>query len=320
MGKKWKEIPIDSLESLKKAKNLFNNKNSEFFLLKKKLKTASFEEKKIIGKKIQALKEEAENYFLEASLNLEEKVKKNELESTWIDVAEETKIIGSQHPVNQVIERFRIWFLQNNFFEVEGPEIESDEYNFARLNMDENHPARASHDSLYVDEKYLLRTHNTGFSARILQQNPNKTFNQFSVGKVYRNDDEDQTHSHQFTQIDFVCVGKNVSISNLIWVLQSLLSFVLEEEVKIRLRPSFFPFTEPSAEVDIFYKGKWIEVLGSGILHPNVLKKAGYNDEFVGMAAGIGVERIAMIKYQLNDLRDFYLNDLRFLKQFKGEN
>ena len=207
----------------------------------------------------------------------------------------------------------------NDFFDkakAKIEEIENDEYNFERLNIPQKHPARDMQDSLYINENELLRTHNTGVTARVLEKYKNKAFSSFTIGKVYRNDEEDMTHSHQFTQLDLISVGKH-SFGTLMYTLRNMLSYVLEENVKIRLRPSYFPFTEPSVEVDIFYKNKWIEVLGAGIVHNNVLRAAGYTNKMNAIAAGIGIERIAMIKYQIDDIREFYVNDLRFLKQFR---
>ena len=172
-------------------------------------------------------------------------------------------------------------------------------------------------DSLYFNPELLLRTHNTGFTARELDENKNKAFKHFAIGSVYRNDEDDRTHSHQFMQADFVAVG-HYSFPNLIWTLKSLLSYVLEREVELRLRPSYFPFTEPSVEVDILHNGEWLEVLGSGILHRNVFKAAGYTNDMNGIAGGVGIERIAMLKYNVKDIREFYTNDLRFINQFKG--
>ena len=238
------------------------------------------------------------------------------MNSEKIDVTTPVRPKGSLHPLTLVTNRFKSWLKQNGYFETRGSEIETDEYNFERLNIAEDHPARAMQDSLYFNKDTLLRTHNTGFTARELEANKNKAFAHFAIGKVYRNDEDDQTHSHQFSQVDLVAVG-HYCFPNLIWTLKSLMSYVLEEQVEIRLRPSYFPFTEPSVEVDIKYKNKWIEVLGSGMLHNNVLKAAGYSNDMNAFAAGIGIERITMIKYGINDIREFYKNDLRFLDQFK---
>ncbi|MEA4333535.1 MULTISPECIES: phenylalanine--tRNA ligase subunit alpha [unclassified Mycoplasma] len=309
---------INSLEDLKLAKASVFSNEGEIYKLQQELKTAPVEQKKEIGQKITILKKEYEDFFKLA----EERIQKLEIEkkinSEFIDVTISVLKPGALHPITLVEERLRDWFFQHGYYERKDGEIVSDEYNFKRLNIPDDHPARGMHDSLYITEQTLLRTHNTGITAKVLEENPNKEFSTFAIGKVYRNDEDDATHSHQFTQIDFVTVGK-VSFSNLIWTLKDLLSYVLEENVEIRLRPSYFPFTEPSVEVDVFYKNRWIEILGAGMLHPSVLEMAGFDSSFNGFAAGIGIERITMIKYGFTDIRDLYRNDLRIMEQFKNE-
>ncbi|ENY70156.1 Phenylalanyl-tRNA Synthetase alpha chain [Mycoplasmopsis bovigenitalium 51080] len=313
----WEEIK--SFEDLKIAKSKVFSKEGDIFELQQKLKTASIEEKKQLGQKINQLKNEYEAKFKEIELKLENQKIEKLINESFIDVTKPVNATGSLHPITIIENRLRDWFIQNGYFESKEGEIVSDYYNFEKLNMPSDHPARAMHDSLYLNPTTLLRTHNTGISALELEKNANKPLNNFAIGKVYRNDEDDATHSHQFTQLDFVSVG-NVSFPNLIWTLKSLLSYVFEEELELRLRPSFFPFTEPSVEVDIFYKNRWIEVLGAGMLHPNVMKLAGYdNKKYNGFAAGMGIERLAMIKYNIKDIREFYNNDLRTLKQFYKE-
>ncbi len=310
---------VKTLEELKLAKSKFYGKDGKIKQLQTSIRTASPEDKGKIGKEITELKTTAEAAFESKAKEIELAEIEKRISSEWIDVSTPINAKGSLHPLTLVSNRFREWFAQNGYFETTGSEIESDEYNFERLNIAKDHPAREMQDSLYIDPQTLLRTHNTGFTAHELEENANKAFSHFTIGKVYRNDEDDQTHSHQFMQADFVAVG-HYSIPNLIWTLKSLMSYVLEEDVQVRLRPSYFPFTEPSLEVDIEYKGKWIEVLGSGILHRNVLKAAGYTNDMNAIAAGIGIERISMIKYGINDIREFYKNDLRFLNQFKEVN
>ncbi|WP_033160946.1 phenylalanine--tRNA ligase subunit alpha [[Mycoplasma] collis] len=309
---------IKTFEDLKLAKNKFYGKDGEIFKLTQQLKLAKNDEKAKIGKKIKDLKEFAEKQFQEITKNIEIENIKRKMDSEWIDVNEPLFNNSSLHPITLIIQKIREWFVQNGYFEVKDIEFVSDEYNFERLNIPKDHPAREMQDSLYFNEKILLRTHNTGISAKVLEMNKNKSFSQFSIGKVYRNDEDDQTHSHQFTQLDFVSVGY-VNFPNLIWTLKSFLSYVLEQEVEIRLRPSYFPFTEPSVEVDVFYQNNWIEILGAGILHQNVMKMAGYTNDMSAFAAGVGIERLAMIKYKINDIRELYKNDLRFLNQFRKD-
>ncbi|WAM00721.1 phenylalanine--tRNA ligase subunit alpha [Mycoplasmopsis felis] len=309
---------INTLEDLKQAKAQVYGNKGEIFELQNQLKTSPIELKKELGQKINLLKKQYEDFFEQADLRIKEIQINNKINSEFIDISEPVNKQGSIHPITIVEERLKEWFIQRGYYQRQEGEIVSDLYNFEQLNIPKDHPARTMHDSLYIDKNTLLRTHNTGITAKILQENPNKEIAVFALGKVYRNDEDDATHSHQFTQLDFVSVGK-VSFPNLIWTLKSLLSYVLEEEVEIRLRPSYFPFTEPSVEVDVFYKNKWIEILGAGMLHPNVLKLAGYTNDYNGFAAGLGIERITMIKYGFTDIRDLYKNDLRILEQFNNE-
>ncbi|VEU74883.1 phenylalanyl-tRNA synthetase subunit alpha [Mycoplasmopsis citelli] len=309
---------INTLEDLKKAKNSFYGSQGPLVELQQKLKQAPVEQKRTLGQEINVLKKQYEEFFALAEAKIKQIEIDNKLNSEFVDVTIPLKRRGSLNPITIIENKLRDWFYSHGYYEQEAGEIVSDLYNFERLNIPQDHPARAMHDSLYLNATTLLRTHNTGVTATVLEQNANKEVSTFAIGKVYRHDEDDATHSHQFTQIDFVSVGQ-VSFPNLIWTLKDLLSYVLEEQVKIRLRPSYFPFTEPSVEVDVFYKNRWIEILGAGMLHPNVLKMAGFNPQFNGFAAGIGVERITMIKYGFSDIRDLYKNDLRIMEQFKDE-
>lgn len=309
---------INTLEDLKQAKAQVYGNKGEIFELQNQLKTSPIELKKELGQKINLLKKQYEDFFEQADLRIKEIQINNKINSEFIDISEPVNKQGSIHPITIVEERLKEWFIQRGYYQRQEGEIVSDLYNFEQLNIPKDHPARTMHDSLYIDKNTLLRTHNTGITAKILQEKSEQRNGSFALGKVYRNDEDDATHSHQFTQLDFVSVGK-VSFPNLIWTLKSLLSYVLEEEVEIRLRPSYFPFTEPSVEVDVFYKNKWIEILGAGMLHPNVLKLAGYTNDYNGFAAGLGIERITMIKYGFTDIRDLYKNDLRILEQFNNE-
>lgn len=316
MNYKKEILGIQSFEDLKKVKAKIFSTTGPVAELMNKLKSVSIDQKKEIGKKLTLLKKEIEELLAERleyidNKKIEEKIK-NDKNDIFFILNKNTYI----HPLDEISNRFRAWFLNNGYFEKHEGEIESDVYNFQKLNIPENHPSRDMQDSLYVSKTNLLRTHNTGITARLLEENKNNFFSAFTIGKVYRNDEDDQTHSHQFLQVDLVSVGE-VSIATLIWTLKSLISYVLEQEIKIRLRPSFFPFTEPSVEVDIFFNNKWIEVLGAGMLNEKILELAGYSQGFRGFAAGIGIERMAMIKYGISDIREFYKNDIRFLKQFK---
>ncbi|AAT27803.1 phenylalanine--tRNA ligase subunit alpha [[Mycoplasma] mobile] len=323
MKKNLTNLRIETLEDLKIAKSNFLNNDLELKQLMNDLKLASKEQKASIGQKINFYKQEIEQFFLTKKEEIEKKEVLKKIQDEFIDVFEEVNFSSSLHPLTLIENRFRTWFLNNGYYETEGSEITTDKINFELLNIPKDHPSRDMQDSLYLEkeqngDQLLLRTHNTGFSIIELIKNKNKAFSAFSIGKVYRNDEDDNTHSHQFSQVDVIVAGK-YNFPNLMWLLKSLLSYVFEEEVKIRLRPSYFPFTEPSCEVDVFYKNKWIEVLGSGIIHENVMKAAGYTNDMNALAWGIGIERIAMIKYGIDNIREFYKNDIRFLKQFNLE-
>lgn len=310
---------IKTLEDLKIAKNKVYSENGVLSKYYEEIKLAKPEDKKELGKKAYEIRMFYDKKFKETEEIINQLIIENKVNSEFIDVTKDIFYSSSLHPISLVEERIRSWLIQNGYFESTAGEITTDELNFEKLNITKNHPARGMQDSLYINPNLLLRTHNTGISAEELAKNPNQNVNNFAIGSVYRNDEDDATHSHQFRQVDIVSVGE-VSFPNLIWTLKSLLSYVFEEEIEIRLRPSYFPFTEPSVEVDMFYKNKWMEVLGAGMIHPNVLKMAGFNvKKYNGFAAGLGIERLVMIKYGINNIRDLYKNDLRFLKQFAYE-
>lgn len=237
---------------------------------------------------------------------------------------------GARHPLVQVIEEIEDIFIGLGFEVAEGPEVESDYYNFEALNLPKGHPARDMQDSFYITGEILLRTHTSPVQIRTMEAKggavPVKII---CPGKVYRRDDDDATHSHQFMQVEGLVVDRGIRMSDLKGVLLAFAREMFGADVEIRLRPSFFPFTEPSAEVDItcvMCGGRgcrvckdsgWLEILGAGMVHPDVLRAGGYDPEQVnGFAFGMGVERIAMLKYGIDDIRHFYTNDVRFLEQF----
>ena len=223
---------------------------------------------------------------------------------------------GSLHPITRTLRRMRRIFERAGFDVHTGPEIEDDFYNFTALNIPEDHPARAMHDTFYLESGRLLRTHTSPVQIRAMQAQ-GAPIRVIAPGRVYRCD-SDLTHTPMFTQIEGLAVGRDVSFANLKCLLFEFLSSFFEREVELRFRPSYFPFTEPSAEVDVLSEsGRWLEVLGCGMVHPNVLRNAGVDpDAFQGYAFGMGVERFAMLRYGVDDLRLFFENDLRFLKQF----
>tara|TARA_B100000989_G_scaffold21953_1_gene14447 strand:+ start:27566 stop:28291 length:726 start_codon:yes stop_codon:yes gene_type:complete len=225
---------------------------------------------------------------------------------------------GSVHPINNM-KNFLLDFLVSIGFEViDGPEVESELYNFDMLNIKKTHPARQMHDTFYVEnKKNVLRTHTSSVQVRgMLKRKPPFAF--ISAGKVYRKDD-DATHLPMFHQVEGILVDENVKFSELKDLIFQIIFHLFGEDVKLRFRPSYFPFTEPSAEVDILSEdGKWLEILGCGIVNPIVLDNCGINSKkFSGLAFGLGIERMAMIKHEVKDIRDFYKSNLNFLKQFK---
>tara|TARA_B100001250_G_scaffold413257_1_gene446805 strand:- start:1228 stop:1953 length:726 start_codon:yes stop_codon:yes gene_type:complete len=228
------------------------------------------------------------------------------------------KEFGSYHPINQIKDLIIDLLESLGFEEIQGPEIETEEFNFDMLNIKKSHPARQMHDTFYVDDKNnVLRTHTSPVQIRgMLERKPPLAF--ISGGKVYRKDD-DSTHLPMFHQVEGIYVNKNVTFGNLKDLIYQIVTSLFGNEVKLRFRPSYFPFTEPSAEVDILSEnGDWLEILGCGIVNPIVLKNCDIDPEsFSGLAFGLGVERIAMLKYGVSDIRDFYKSNLDFLSQFK---
>ena len=226
--------------------------------------------------------------------------------------------IGSIHPINQVKDFLLSMLADLGFQEVDGPEIESEEFNFDMLNIKKSHPARQMHDTFYIENKsHLLRTHTSPVQIRsMLETKPPLAFT--SAGKVYRKDD-DATHLPMFHQVEGIYINKDVTFANLKDLIHQILHNLFGKDVEIRFRPSYFPFTKPSAEVDILSEnGKWLEILGCGIVNPIVLKNCNIDPEkYSGLAFGLGVERIAMLKYGVNDIREFYKSNLDFLGQFK---
>jgi phenylalanyl-tRNA synthetase alpha chain len=263
---------------------------------------------------------------------LEREAVQKKLESETIDVTLPGRPVrkGSHHPLTKMVEEIEDLFIGMGYTIAEGPEVEKDYYNFEALNLPKGHPARDMQDSFYITEDILLRTHTSPVQARTMEgKNGKGPIKIICPGKVYRRDTDDATHSHQFTQIEGLVVDENIRMSDLKGTLQVFAKKMFGEDREIRLRPSFFPFTEPSVEMDISCKmcgGKgcnvckktgWIEILGAGMVHPNVLEMAGYDSKkYTGFAFGMGPERIAMLKYGIDDIRHFYTNDVRFLTQF----
>lgn len=321
---------VDNVTQLEQIKVRFLGKEGELTKLLKGLGSLPQKDRPLRGNLINQAKKTVEDALDRRRKYLEEKRMQSQLEEEALDVTLPGRglAIGGLHPVSRVLTRIESLFRSIGFSVASGPEIETDFYNFTALNIPENHPARAMHDTFYVDNGYLLRTHTSPVQIRYMKAHrpPLKVI---APGRVYRCD-SDVTHTPMFHQVEGLWVDEEVSFSALKGVLKDFMqNFFEREELSIRFRPSFFPFTEPSAEMDIgcvMCGGKgcrvcsntgWLEVLGCGMVHPNVLKHGGIDHEkYTGLAFGLGVERLAMLRYGVNDLRLFFENDLRFLEQF----
>ncbi|MCD6133806.1 MAG: phenylalanine--tRNA ligase subunit alpha [Deltaproteobacteria bacterium] len=320
---------IHNLESLKKVKAAYLGKKGCITKLLKNISTLSAEKRKNYGEKVNRLKREAEKIFSQKSESIKKEIENLSLEREKLDITLPGRRYakGSLHPLSIVLREIEDIFEGLNFSIEEGPEIEYELYNFDMLNMPKEHPARDMHDTFYIDEGMLLRTHTSPVQIRVLKEKvPPLMF--ISPGKVYRRD-ADISHSPMFHQVEGMIVDKKLSFSHLKGIMTVFLRKFFGEETELRFRPSYFPFTEPSAEVDIqcivckgngcrlcSYTG-FLEILGCGVVHPNVFKAAGYDPEiWKGLAFGMGVERMAMLKYGIDDIRLFFENDYRFLKNF----
>jgi len=342
MEARLKELQQEALEKIEAASELKELNDVRVAYLGKKgpitevlrgMGKLSAEERPRMGALVNDVREAIQTRLDEKVAQLEQAAIAKQLESETIDVTLPGRPVGvgSHHPLTAVIEEIEDLFIGMGYEIAEGPEVERDYYNFEALNLPKGHPARDMQDSFYITDEILLRTHTSPVQARTMEKNEEKgPIKIICPGKVYRRDDDDATHSHQFMQIEGLVIDKNIRMSDLKGTLQAFAKKLFGEEREIRLRPSFFPFTEPSVEMDIscmMCGGKgcgtckgtgWIEILGAGMVHPNVLRMAGYDPkEYQGFAFGMGPERIAMLKYGVDDIRHFYTNDVRFLQQFK---
>ncbi len=316
---------IDTLE-VDSLKIKFLGRNGLLSSLMKELGSVSKDQKPKCGKAVNLLKVEISNKINESiESNIQSSAKDSELDYTLPGRKVST---GNLHPLTIVLNQICDIFKQIGFSVSEGPEIESDFNNFTALNIKDDHPARDMHDTFYFDPKKLLRTHTSPVQIRTMQDG-DPPFRIIAPGKVYRCD-SDVTHSPMFHQIEGLCIGKGINFGHLKSVLNIFAKNIFNESCSVRLRPSFFPFTEPSAEVDIscvMCGGKgcricsnsgWLEILGAGMVDPEVLKNVGIDPEvYTGYAFGVGVERVAMLKYAIADIRLFFENNYNFLKQFK---
>ena len=291
------------------------------------------EEKPKFGQMVNDLKNAVSAAMDAKKAELEEVLMNAKLLSEKVDITLDayTPKQGTLHPLTLVQKEIEDVFIGMGYNVAEGPELESDLYNFTKANTPEGHPARDMQDTFYVDPTHLLRSQTTAIQMRVLEAQANDLpIKVICPGKVYRRDDDDATHSHQFTQCEGLVIGKNITVADLKGTLELMIREMFSKDAKIRFRPSYFPFTEPSFEVDMpchICHGKgcptckgtgWIEILGSGMVHPNVLEMAGIDSKvYTGFAFGVGIERVAMLKYGITDIRDLYTNDVRFLDGFK---
>ncbi len=310
---------VSDIAALDEIRVKYLGKKGFFTEQMKGLGALSAEERPAAGAVINQAKQQVQDTLNARREALEVAVLNQKLAAETIDVSLPGRRIenGGLHPVTRTIERIERLFGEMGFKVARGPEIEDGFHNFDALNIPAHHPARTDHDTFYFNPDLMLRTHTSGVQIRTMehQQPPIRII---APGRVYRND-YDMTHTPMFHQVEGLLVDEHASFTELKGILHDFLRNYFEEDLTIRFRPSYFPFTEPSAEVDVMGKnGKWLEVLGCGMVHPNVLRSVGIDPEkYSGFAFGMGVERLTMLRYGVNDLRAFFENDLRFLKQFK---
>ncbi|RKO67625.1 phenylalanine--tRNA ligase subunit alpha [Desulfofundulus salinus] len=321
----------DSLEALEEIRIRYLGKKGELTRVLRGMNALPAEERPRIGQLANSIREVLENELAERTAEIKARVKRARLAAESIDVTLPGTpfLLGKKHPLTTVQEEIEEIFLGLGFSIAEGPEVELDYYNFEALNLPKDHPARDMQDSFFIGPEVLLRTHTSPVQVRTMERTvPAVPVKIIAPGKVYRRDD-DATHSPMFHQVEGLAVDRRITFGDLKGVLDVFAREMFGESTRTRFRPSYFPFTEPSAEVDIscvMCGGKgcrvcshtgWLEILGCGMVHPRVLEMSGYNSaEVTGFAFGMGVERIAMLKYGIDDLRLFFDNDLRFLAQF----
>ena len=322
---------IKTMQELNDLKATYMGKKGIITELNNGIKDVPNDEKKEYGMLFNSVRQLFNDSFQHTQTRLQEELINEKLKKDTIDISLPSNKIkrGSKHPLNRVIEEVEDLFVSMGYDVYDGPELEDDEHCFRLLNYTVGHPARDAQDTFYIDNEYLLRTQTSASQSRVMQANVDKKpIRIICPGKTYRRDD-DATHSHQFSQVEGLVIDKNISLADLKRTLEILAKKLLGENTQIRFRPSFFPFTEPSCEVDVTCfkcggtgcslckKTGWIELLGAGMVHPNVLRMSGYDPEvYTGSAFGTGLDRLAMFKYEIPDIRLLYTNDIRFLEQF----
>lgn len=320
-----------TLNDLVQVKAKYLGKNGIVSELTKNMRDLSNEERALVGRYATEIRNKTNELITLAEDKLNNEILNKKLEEEKIDVTlpSNKRERGTIHPFNMIVNEIEDLFVSMGYDVLDGPELETDEYCFQRLNIPLGHPVRDTQDSFYVDVDWLLRTQTSSVQARTMEANIEKgPIRMICPGKTYRRDD-DATHSHQFGQFEGLVIDENITLADLKGTLEIMARKLLGEKTNVRFRPSFFPFTEPSVEVDVScFKcgGKgcslckntgWIELLGAGMVHPNVLRSNGYDpDKYTGFAFGTGIDRLAMMKYNIPDIRYMYTNDIRFLKQF----
>lgn len=323
-----------ALEELQNIRNAYLSKKSELMSFMSKMKDLSSDERISFGQLMNSIKEDISHKLEDKKAALEEEKLKAKIEKEVIDFTLPGKnyMRGIKHPFSAIVDQVSEIFIGMGYQIAEGSEVETDEFNFELLNVPKGHPARDMQDSFFIDDTLLMRSQTSPVQAHVmLSKNGKGPIKIISPGKVYRRDD-DATHSHQFGQIEGLVIDKNINMGNLLSTLELFAKAMFGEKREVRMRSSYFPFTEPSVEADIscfecggkgcsLCKGTgWIEILGAGMVHPNVLRMCGFDEkEYQGFAFGIGIERVAMLKYGIDDIRKFYTNDKRFNKQFDKE-
>lgn len=321
----------DSLDALNQLRIEYLGKKGKITDLMKQMKSVPKEEKKEYGQAVNQIKNDAAKLFEQKKEVLEKEALEKKLASEKIDLTLPGRkpSHGNLNPLHLIEQELEDLFIGLGYQVIEGDEVVSDYYNFERANIPKDHPARDMQDSLYLDPEHLLRTHTTAIQMKVLEEQAPNPIKVVCPGKVYRRDDDDATHSHQFMQLEGLVIGEHVPLSDLKGTLEFFARKMFGQDREIRFRPSFFPFTEPSVEVDVschMCGGKgcptckgtgWIEILGAGEVNPKVLEMAGYDPKKMnGFAFGIGIERVAMLKYGIDDIRHFYTNDKRFNETF----
>ncbi|GBU10498.1 phenylalanine tRNA synthetase alpha subunit [Erysipelotrichaceae bacterium] len=324
----------NEFKKLEEIRIQFLGKKGPIQEVMQQMRTLTNEQRKEMGQYVNTIKTEISALVDAKKAELEIKIVEEKIASESIDITLPGRIMPKYtgfHPLNQIVRDIEDFFSTMGYQTIQGPEVELDYYNFEAVNIPKNHPARDMQDTFYISPEQLLRTHTSGVQARTLEKADVNNFpiKFISPGKVYRRDDDDATHSHQFMQIEGMYIGENISMAQLRGTLQAFVDHLFGEGRKIRMRPSYFPFVEPGVEVDVscakcggsgcnICKGPgYIEILGAGLVHPQLLEIAGIDSaKYSGFAFGMGPDRVAMLKYGVEDIRNFYTNDLNFLKQF----